>query len=170
LLAVLDACWNHEQEQSCRALATLAATVHARGLDPLALSPALRTRAGHGQEPLREPDLPASLAHLAHDASAPRLDAAAPTGLAAFEPRDLDLGVDSRGRLFQRDLQLVLEIFAAHGPRAATAAAAAAREEVLEDVLEECPEPRVAEASAPADRPEAVVLRALVGIGEHRVR
>src|SRR5262249_29844418 len=95
------------------------------------------------------------------------LDAAARAGLAGFQPRDLDLGLDPARGFFQRDLQLVLEILAADGAGAAAAASGAPREEGLEDVLAGPAEPAV---TATARRPESVVRRALVGIGEHRVR
>ena len=108
------------------------------------------------------------MADIAGHRLAAGLRARARACLAHLQPWNLDLGLEPAGGVLQRDLQLVLEVLAA--PGAAAAPAAAAGEEALEDVLEERAE-ALAEvhAAQTGDGPEAIVLRALVGIGEHGV-
>src|SRR5262249_48867328 len=86
-----------------------------------------------------------------------------------LQARDLDLGLDPRGGVLEGDLELVLEIFAAS--RARPAPAAAAGEEVFEDVLEEGAESGIAEVRTHTGRrSEPVEVSALVGIGQDGVR
>src|SRR5260370_24978913 len=134
------------------------------------LAGAVTRRAGLGdrQEAVAAPGLAAPGAHVARLETAPGLDARARARVAALEARDLDLRLEAGGRVLERDLQLVLEILAPRGARAP--AARAAREEVLEDVLEQRSEPRLAEPGACAGpRPEPRERAAIVGIGEDRV-
>src|SRR5262245_5185748 len=116
-------------------------------------------------------DLAGATAHVARLQPASGLGARARARLAPLQARHLDLRLEPGGRVLEGDLQLVLEILAARGARAA-AAPPAPGEEVLEDVLEEGAEARVAEARADArsGRPEAVEMGTLVGIRQHGVR
>ena len=116
-------------------------------------------------------DLAAALARVADRLVRPGLAAAALAAVAAHEPRDLDLRVEAGRGVLERDLELVLQILAAHRARAAAAATAGAGEEVLEDVLEERAEAALEPAAGgdPRCRAEAVVVRPLVGIREDPV-
>src|SRR5262249_35672012 len=86
------------------------------------------------------------------------------------QPWDLDLRLESRRGVLEGDLQLVLKVLAPRGSRPTPAAAAG--EEVLENVLEERSESGVAEsgAAAGARGAEAVEVSALVRIGQDGVR
>ena len=99
---------------------------------------------------------------------------------AARVARGLHLGahrhLDALQRVLERDVHLGLEVGAALGlGRAlpAEAAARAAAEEAAEEIAEvevlELRSATAAEGPAPVRRPELVVLRALLGIGEHVV-
>src|SRR5438093_2241244 len=128
-----------------------------------------RTRARDGQEAVAHPDLAAALTRLARLRSRAGLVARASADLARLESGNPDLGLDAGGRVLQRQLQLVLEIFATRRARP-TSAARAATEEVVEDILEEAAEAAGVEADATGYRAEPVVLRSLVGIRQDRVR
>jgi hypothetical protein len=94
--------------------------------------------------------------------------ARAAAGLAGLIAGNLELGLEPVRSLLERDLEPVLEVFAAPRSRAAPAAAA---EEPLEEILDDGAEADVAGASAePRGGAEAVVVRALVRIREHGVR
>ena len=135
----------------------------------LAAALALRAGLGDRQEAVASPDLAASGAHVARLGPAAGLHPRALARGARLEARDLDLRLDAGGGVFERELQLVLEVVTARGARAAPAAAAG--EEVLEDVLEQGAEPRLAEPGTGAwrGRAEAVEVGALVGVGEDGV-
>src|SRR5712692_68319 len=170
LHSVLDAGGDLDLEHALGPLSTLSAADLARRLDPLALTPALRARSPDRQRAQLGGDLTPPATQVAHDRTASRLGSAARAVLAGLEARDLHLGLDAARRVFERDLQLVLEGLGQHRTGVPTTAAAPAREEVLEDVLEERAEAGLSESAARrSDRAEAVIVRALVGIGEHRV-
>src|SRR5262249_42268051 len=141
----------------------------ARGPIELPGAAALGAGLRHGQEAVIATHLARAAAHVAGLEAAAGLDAGSGARLAGFQTRDLDLRLEPGRGLLEGDLQLVLEILAARGARAAPAAAA--REEVLEDVLEEGSESGIAEAGTHAGtcRAEAVEMRALVGIGQDGV-
>src|SRR5690349_4855517 len=173
LHAVVDAGRNLDVQHVVAALAPLAATVMTRALVDLPFAAAARTRSGDGQEAMAHADLAAALTGVAGRLLRTGLAAAPAAALAADEPRDLDLRVEPRRGVLERDLQLVLEIFAARGPRPAPAPAAArAGEKVLEDVLEQRAEAALEAAGAGDARrgPEAIVMGALVGIRQDGVR
>jgi hypothetical protein len=114
-------------------------------------------------------DLAGAAAHVACLEPATRLDPGAAAGLASLETGDLELRLQPGRRVFERDLELVLEVLAARGPGPARAGPAG--EEVLEDVLEEGAEAGVAESGPGAwGGAETVEMGPLLGIGQHRVR
>src|SRR5262249_1020890 len=84
--------------------------------------------------------------------------------LARLVTRNLEFALDALSRLLQRDLQAILQVFAAAHPAAPPAPAA---EEALEEILEDGAEARA--AAQVGHGTEAIVLGALVGIGEHSV-
>ena len=105
-----------------------------------------------------------------------RLGARTAAGLAAVPARHADLGREALGRLLERDLHAVAQVGAAIH-RIASAARAAA-EDVAEDVAErigkaaEALGPAAAESARTLAEPgvtEAVVGRALAGVGQHFV-
>ena len=167
LHAVLDARGDLHLEHALGALTALAAAGLARVLVDLPLSVALRARPRNGEESLTHPDLAAASAGVAGLPLGSGLAAASVAALARLRTRDLNLRLHARRRLFQGQLHLVLEVLPA--PTAAAPAALASGEEVLEDVLEQGAEAGL-EAARPPHGAEAVVLGALVGIGEDRVR
>src|SRR6266545_2967548 len=126
-----------------------------------------RTRTGDGEETLGETHLPLAAAGPAGLRRRPLLLARAATGLAALVARNLELGLQAPGRLFERDLESILEILTT--PRAPASAAAPAAEEALEEIFEDGAEARVSRPAGTRDRAESVVLGALVGIREHGV-
>ena len=137
---------------------------------------ALGTRSRDGEESLREPDLALPLALRACGGRGPRLRAGAAAGLARFVPRNLDGGRGALGRFIERDLEVVAEIAAALRSAAPLPAKQVAKtEHVAEDVAEvELVEDRRIEAAArsglDARVAEAIVLAALVRVGEDGVR
>ena len=151
---VLDSRGDLDAQQSLGPASPFPAALSAWGAVQLAGAVALGTGLGHRQEAVVASDLAGAAAHVAGFQAAARLDPGPGACLAALEPRDLDLRLQAGGGVLEGDLQLVLQVLAARGPRSAPAAAAG--EEVLEDVLEE--------------RSEAVEVRALVGVGQDRVR
>src|SRR6266542_4841061 len=100
-----------------------------------------RTRTGDGEETLGEAHLPLAAAGPAGLRRRPLLLARAATGLAALVARNLELGLQAPGRLFERDLESILEILTT--PRAPASAAAPAAEEALEEIFEDGAEARV---------------------------
>src|SRR5262249_60225346 len=109
----------------------------ARALIDLPLAAAARARPREGEEAVTHADLAAPLARIAGGLVRARLAAASCARLATHQPRNLDLRLQSRRRIFEGDLQLVLEVLAARRARAAAPTAARGGEEVLEDVLDE---------------------------------
>src|SRR5262249_58357870 len=90
--------------------------------------------------------------------------AGAAAALARLVARNLELALDALGRLLQRDLQAILQVFAAaHAAAPPASAAEEALEEILEDGAEARPAAHVGHGT------EAIVLGALVGIGQHGV-
>src|SRR5438105_12855341 len=125
LHAVVDAGRDLDAQDVVAAQPSLAPTVLARALVDLALAAAARTRARHREKAVAHADLAAALARVARRLLRARLAAAALARLAALEPRDLDLRVQPGRGVLERDLQLVLEVLAAHRARAASPPAAA---------------------------------------------
>src|SRR5260370_404816 len=83
---------------------------------------------------------------------AARLDPRAAAGVAGLEPRHVELGLDSLGRLLEGDLEIVAKVVAP--PRAgARAPAVPTAEEALEQVLEDGPKSGFALPAS--DRPVA---------------
>ena len=92
-------------------------------------------------------------------------------GLAGLEPRNLELGLEALGGLLERDLEVVAEVVPAPRPRAAAVAAARRRRTPRRDPRRSCRSRR----RRPRRRPpthgaEAVVVGALVGVGQDGVR
>ena len=117
---------------------------------------------------MREADLPLPTAGAADLGRGAGLLTRAVARLAGLVPRDLDLGLGSGGRLLERDLEPVLEVGAPSRPAAsapATPSSEKSLEEIFEDGAEACLEPggRCPHAAEP------IILRALVGVGEHGV-
>ena len=114
-------------------------------------------------------NLAGAAAHVTGLQAASGLDTSSGARLAGLEARDLDLRLEPGRGILEGDLQLVLEIFAARG--AGSTPAPAGGEEVLEDVLEERSEARIAESgtAARARGAEAVEVRALVRVGQDGV-
>src|SRR2546422_3278598 len=150
---VLDARRDLHGQQALGALTPLASAPRAGVAVQLtrALAPGAGLR--HREEAVRARDLAAPAAEVARPEPAARLDAGPAARVALLEPRDLNLRLDARRRLLERDLELVLEVLAARGAGAA-ARARAAREEVLEDVLEQRAEARVPRACGGTHRAE----------------
>src|SRR6267378_3897916 len=166
LVAVLDPGRDGDLEQALAGDAALAPAGGAGIPDDPSLAVALGARTGHREEALREAHLALTAAGGAGLRVAARLDTRAAAGLAGLEPRHLELGLDSLGRLLEGDLEIVAKVVAP--PRAgARAPAVPAAEEALEQVLEDGPEPGFAHPAS--DRPEAVVLGALLRIREDAV-
>src|SRR5438128_6075000 len=166
---VLDARRDLHGQQALGALTPLAPAPRAGVAVQLtrALAPGAGLR--HSEEAVRAPDLAAPAAEVARLEPAARLDAGPAARVALLEPRDLNLRLDARRRLLERDLELVLEVLGARGAGAG-ARARAAREEVLEDVLEQRAEARVPPACGGTHRAEPVEVRALLGVGQDGVR
>ena len=167
---VLDPRGNLDAQEALGAAPALAAAFFARRTIELTGATALGAGLRHRQEAVIASDLAGAAAHVAGFQATSRLDPGPGAGLATLETWDLDLRVEAGGGILESDLELVLEIFAARGSRPTPAAPAG--EEVLEDVLEEGSESRVAEAG-PRARPrgsEPVEVSALVGIGQDGVR
>src|SRR5688500_6346322 len=172
LHAVVDARRNLHGQHPLGAFPPLAAANLARALVQLPFAAAAGTRPGHGEKAVAHAHLAASLTRLARGLARAGLGAGAGARLAALQARDLHLRLEAGRGLLERDLQLVLEVLPAHRARAAAAASAAgAGEEVVEDVFEQRAEPTREAAAGGRARcgAEAVVVRALVGIGEDRV-
>ena len=139
---------------------------------------ALAARARHREKSLLKAQLAVAFALRAGGRRASRRRAGAVTGLARFEPRNLDRRLDAFGRFFEGDLEVVAQV----GPRCGAAAAAAAAEQIAEpehvaqaaEDVAEVGEDRRIEAGAGLRRhagmAEAIVAAALVGVRENGVR
>src|SRR5687767_802626 len=172
LHAVVDARRDLHGQHPLGAFAPLAAADLARALVQLPFAATAGTRPGHGEKAVAHAHLAASLTRLARGFARAGLGGGAGARFAALQARDLHLRLEAGRGLLERDLQLVLEVLPAHRARAAAAASAAgAGEEVVEDVFEQRAEPTLEAAAGGRARcgAEAVVVRALVGIGENRV-
>src|SRR6266571_4762356 len=152
-----------------RAHTPLAAAARAWALVQLALAVTARARAGDREKTVSHAQLAASTAGVARRAPCAGLGTRARARLAALEARHLDLRVEAQRGVFERDLQLVLEVLASRG--AAAAAPAATREaEALEEIGEEAAEVGLEVHRARLRGAEAIVLSAAVGIGQNAVR
>ena len=89
------------------------------------------------------------------------LGAGAAAALARLVARDLELGLDPRGGVLERDLEVVLQVLAAPRPRAPAALAAA--EEALEEVLEDRAEARRRPPPGPVTVPKRSYCARLSG-------
>src|SRR6185369_13350610 len=121
----------------------------------------------HGEEALGEAHLALAAAGAAGLRRRPLLLAGAAAGLAALVAGNLELGLHSPRRLFERYLEPVLEILTP--PRTPAPAVPSASEEALEEIFEDGAEARLARSAGTRHRAEAVVLGPLVGIGENGV-
>src|SRR5262245_31760434 len=101
---------------------------------------------------------------------ASRLLAIAAARLAGLEARDLELGLHALRGLLEGDLEVIAEVVAAPRPRPAIAATPTEEAEALEEVLDDGAEADIGPSADAGRRPEAVVVGALVGIGQDRVR
>src|SRR5256886_13337843 len=112
---VLDPGGDLDLEEMLAPDAAFTPALRARFAIELALPPALGTGAGHREESLGDPDLAAAVADVARHGAAAGFGAGARARLADFQARNLYLGLDAARSVFQRNLQLVLEILAAPG-------------------------------------------------------
>src|SRR5262249_7333848 len=119
LHAVVDPRRNLDAQDVLTAHPTVAAAIATRVLVDLPLAAAARARPRNGEEAVAHAHLATALARLARRLVRAGLAAAALARLAAHQPRNLDLRLDSRRGLFERELQLVLQILAARRARAA---------------------------------------------------
>src|SRR5262249_16238495 len=127
--------------------------------------PAARgARTRHREEALGEAHLPLAATRAAGLRPRAFLLAGAAAALARLVTRNLEFALDALGRLLQRDLQAILQVFAAAHAAAPPASAA---EEALAEIFEDGAEARA--AAQVGHGTEAIVLGALVGIGEHGV-
>src|SRR5262245_39305460 len=124
LVAILHAGRDRDLEQLLAALASGAVACLARMAIEAALASTRRTRAGHREESLREPDLPLPATRRARLRPRAGLLSVAAARLAGLEARDLELGVHALGGFLERDLEVVAKIVAALRARAPAAAAA----------------------------------------------
>ena len=139
---------------------------------------ALRARTGDGEEALLEPHLPLPAALTADDGRGSGRGARSGTGFAGFLAGNLDGGFRAPRRFLEGDFEVVAQIGAALRPAAPPRAAEQIAEaedvtEAAEDVPEVGEDCRIdAGAADVAHRgmAEPVVRRALVGVGEDRVR
>ena len=153
--------------------------VGARLGDDPAGAAALAAGARDGEEALLVSQLPGAAALRARRRRGAGCGARAAAGLTGLLTRDLDGRFGALRGLLERNLHVVAQVGAALRPAAPAAAAEHVAEaedvaEAAEDVLEVREDGRV-DAAAPAGRAghagmaEAVVARALVGVGQHRV-
>src|SRR6266540_2333184 len=164
---MLHARRDRDFEEPLARLAALAAACLAGMAVELAFASTRGAGHRHGEEALTAPHLPLPAAGRAYFWLGTRLVPRAPAGLASLQPGDLNLGLDPLGGFFQRNLQIVAEVFAA--ARARAAAALAAAEEALEEILEDAAEAGLAHAAHARHGAEPVVMGALLGVGEDRV-
>src|SRR6185503_17864769 len=121
LIAVFHAGRDGDLEQPLPSNARLAAAVLARRAVDLTLAAALGAGAGHGEKALGEAHLaraPAGAAGLGLGAG---LLSGALAAFAAFQARDLELGLEALGRLLERHLEVVAQMLAPPRARAAPA-------------------------------------------------
>src|SRR5215471_159236 len=164
LVAIGDARRNGHGEQALPRNPPLAAAGAARTAIDGARPAARGARTRHREEALGEPHLPLATTRAAGLRPRAFLLAGAAAALARLVTRNLELALDALGCLLQRDLQAILQVVAAAHPAAPPASAA---EEALEEILEDGAEARAAAQVGHCTK--AIVLGALVGIGEHGV-
>jgi len=135
-----------------------------------ALAMALTAGSGHAEEPLLEAHLPSTAAGGAGLRCRARLGAAAVASVTCAMARYLDLGLGAGDRLFERQAQIVAQIFApAAAPPPRRPAAEEFSEDVPKNILEAAREveaPRKGAGVAERRVAELIVLGALLRVGE----